>query len=135
MKKFQLSGNLAADPESGRSATTVARFRVASSGWNASTKSRTTEFFTVTAFGKTAEFVMKYLHKGDGCEITGRLGINEWTDKAGQHRYDIQLTADEVNFPPNSGKGSGAMAAPHTPSFGSTTEPEPEADFDPYRFS
>jgi len=110
---WHLEGNLVADPEAGRSATTVARFRLAVNSYDSKTKTRVAKFFRITVFGTKAEFVLKYLTKGSGVSCSGELDIDEWVDKASQKRYDVSLIARDVDFPP---KGGGGAASPaHSP--------------------
>lgn len=125
---WSLAGNLAADPEPGKGATTMARLRVAVNSYDRATKSRKAKFFRVVIFGDRAEFVLKYFEKGSGIMLSGELDINEWEDKAGQKRNDIQLIAREAGFPPKG--GSGATAAPHKPSAGSVSFSEEEDEED-----
>src|SRR5262245_11402938 len=109
-----LMGNLARDPEPGRGSTTMARMSVAVDAYNSSTKSRETDFIPVVAFGKTAEFVLKYFSKGSGIVIRFHVKRRDWVDtKSGEKRYENSLVADEVSFPPKS--GGGATAAAHAP--------------------
>lgn len=59
---------------------------------------RATDFFDVTAWRSTAEFVSKYFRKGSLVAVTGRLQNREWTDKDGNKRRSIEIVADNVYF-------------------------------------
>jgi single-strand DNA-binding protein len=124
----RLSGNLARDPEVGRSATTMVRMTVAVNSYNAATKAREADFIGVVCFGKTAEFVQRYFTKGSGIILRGHLKPRSWTDpKTGEKKYETSIVADEVGFPPKSG---GATGAPHAMDPGAT--PFDEGDSDPF---
>ena len=47
------------------------------------------DFFNLVGFGKTAEFIEKYFHKGMKALVTGELRNNNYTDKDGIKHYNI----------------------------------------------
>lgn len=57
-----------------------------------------TDFFNVSAFGKTAEFIGKYFHKGSKILIAGRLQSDTYTDKAGNKTNTVSIIVEEVDF-------------------------------------
>lgn len=57
-----------------------------------------TDFFEVTAFGKTAEFIEKYFSKGRKIAISGHLQSNNYKDKEGKSHTSVAIIADEVDF-------------------------------------
>lgn len=59
---------------------------------------RKTDFIDFVAWQKTAEFVGKYFHKGDGMTVVGRMQIRDWTDKDGNKRRSAEIVADRVYF-------------------------------------
>lgn len=99
MNKLVLMGRLSRDPEvrytQGEKSTAVARFGIAVDRRG---KDEKADFFNVTAFGKTAEFVEKYLKKGTKICLAGRIQQEEWTDKEGQKRTAVGVIAEEVEF-------------------------------------
>lgn len=56
------------------------------------------DFFSVTAWRATAEFVTRYFDKGSSICIVGTLQNRSWTDQSGQKRTVTEIIADEVNF-------------------------------------
>ena len=54
------------------------------------------DFFNVSAWGKTADFVSKYLHKGRLCAVDGRLQQRKYTTQDGQQRDVVEIVADDV---------------------------------------
>ena len=114
MNKIFIIGNLTADPDYSVSAsgTPVCRFTVAVNRRHASAQGddRTADFFRVTTFRKTAENCSSYLSKGRKVSVVGALQINEYTDKDGNRRTSVDVTADEVEF--LSPRGEDAASAP-----------------------
>jgi single-strand DNA-binding protein len=57
-----------------------------------------TDFFNVTAWKSTAEFITKYFHKGSSICIVGQINNREWTDQSGQKRFATEIVADDAYF-------------------------------------
>lgn len=113
LNKVMLIGNLTRDPElrhtpKGSAVADLAlamnrRTQDGNGGW----KEETT-FVDVTVWGNTAENAHKYLSKGRGVFIEGRLQMDVWDDKAtGQKRSKLKIVADNLQFLPD-GKGGNA---------------------------
>lgn len=68
------------------------------------------DYHNVVVFGKQAENSAKYLAKGNGVYIEGRLQTRSW-EKDGQKQYRTEVVADRVQFGPKNG-GGGAPASP-----------------------
>lgn len=60
-----------------------------------------TTFVKCVVWGKRAEFVNKYFHKGKPIIVSGRLRNNNYTDRNGVNRYELVLVCDEVSFVPS----------------------------------
>lgn len=56
------------------------------------------DFFNCTAFGKLAEFVEKYIHKGTKVVISGELQNNNYTNKEGHTVYNVQIIVNSIEF-------------------------------------
>lgn len=96
-----LVGHLAADPEqstmpSGRARVTfpVATYRETTSD---GAKKDVTDYHRVATWGKLAETCGKYLRKGQGVYVEGRV-LNRAYEKEGQRRYVTEIHADEVSL-------------------------------------
>lgn len=100
MNKVIEMGRLTRDPEisSSTSGTTFARFSIAVDRRFKREGEPDADFFNCTAFGKTAEFVEKYLQKGTKVLVTGRLQNNNYTNKEGQKVYDVRIMVEEMEF-------------------------------------
>jgi len=53
-----------------------------------------TEWHRVVIFGKLAEIVQQYLHKGSKIYVEGQLRTRKWQDKEGQDRYTTEVYVD-----------------------------------------
>lgn len=61
-------------------------------------KDKNTDFFTIRAWGKTAEFVSKYFRKGSPVEIIGKLQTNSYENQEGKKVTETFILAIEVGF-------------------------------------
>lgn len=111
MNKVILMGRLTRDPEvrysQGANQTAVARFSVAVDKRFKREGEPDADFFNCTSFGKQAEFVEKYLHKGTKVVLVGRLQNNNYTNKDGQMIYNVQVLVDEIEFAESKNASSG----------------------------
>ena len=100
MNKVIEMGRLTRDPEifNSNSGTTFARFSIAVDRRFKREGEPDADFFNCTAFGKTTEFVEKYLQKGTKVLVTGRLQNNNYTNKDGQKVYDVRIMVEEIEF-------------------------------------
>lgn len=102
MNKFQFLGRLTKDPETRvipNSDTQVATFSLAVNRRYADKNGeRQTDFFNLTAFGKTAEFCSKYFKKGQQVLVEGRIQNRTWEDQSGQKRYATDYIIEEAYF-------------------------------------
>lgn len=112
--KVILGGRLTADPElkvtqSGISVTSfgIAVNRKVKQGGN-----QEADFFNVTAWRQTAEFVSRYFRKGSSICIVGTLQNRTWTDQHGQKHIRTDIVADEVQFVDSRGDQQGQAVPP-----------------------
>jgi len=102
MNKVILMGRLTRDPEvrysQGASQTAVARFSVAVDRRFKREGEPDADFFNCTAFGRQAEFVERYLHKGTKIVLVGRIQNDNYTNKDGQMVYSVRVMVDEIEF-------------------------------------
>lgn len=95
LNTVSLIGRLAADPTVRQTqAGVVVSFRLAV---QRPTKDKTADFFNVTAFGKTAEYIQNYVTKGRLVVVNGRLEVNAYTNKEGANVQAVQVVANTVN--------------------------------------
>lgn len=104
VNKVILIGNLGADPEVRYmpSGNAVANVTVAtSSNWRdkqTGDLQERTEWHRVSFFGRLAEIVGEYLHKGSKIYVEGRLQTRRWQDKNGLDRYTTEVIASEMHI-------------------------------------
>ena len=55
-----------------------------------------TEWHRITAWGKTAEIIEKYVSKGKEIAIEGKLSYRNYEDKDGIKRYVTEIVATEI---------------------------------------
>lgn len=102
LNQIVLMGRLVRDPELRytQNQTPITRFRIAVdrdfSARDGGEKQ--TDFFDVVTFNKSAEFVSKFFTKGSLTIVTGRLQLNEWTDRDNNKRLTAEVVADRVMF-------------------------------------
>ena len=122
--KVMLGGRLTADPELKQTPNgiPVATIRMAVNRRFASKESpqqqQEADFFNVTAWRSTAEFVARYFKKGSSIFVVGTIQNRTWTDQQGQKRYMTDIVADEIQFVDSRGENGGssmpAYGAPQT---------------------
>ena len=111
LNKAMIYGNLTRDPEMKAlpSGMQVCSFSIATNrSYNDRDGKRqeAVEYHNVTAFGKQAEVIAKYLTKGSGVYVEGRLQTNSW-EKDGVKQYRTEIVVDKFEFGPKSGGGNG----------------------------
>ncbi|MCR5598969.1 MAG: single-stranded DNA-binding protein [Lachnospiraceae bacterium] len=129
MNKVILIGRLTKDPnvtysQSNGESRAIARYTLAvDRGYsrnNANGDQPTADFISCVAFGKTGEFVEKYLRKGTKIAVTGRIQTGSYTNKEGQKVYTTDVVVENHEFVESknaNGGGSynGGSAAPSAP--------------------
>lgn len=82
------------------------------------------DFHTCICFGRTAEFVEKYIQKGTKILVTGALQDNNYQGRDGQTVYSKQIVCDSIEF-------AESKAASHgTPKQAAPKQPEQKPDKD-----
>lgn len=101
MNKIILMGRLVADPELRytQSNIPVCRFRIAvDRPFQKEGEERQADFFNVTAWRQTGEFVSKYFRKGSRILVEGWLMNNNYEDNQGVKHYSVDVQAERVYF-------------------------------------
>ena len=102
MNRVILMGRLTRDPEvrysQGANNMAIARFSIAVDRRFKREGEADADFFNCTAFGKQAEFVEKYLHKGVKILLEGRIQNDNYTNKDGQQVYSVRVMVDNLEF-------------------------------------
>ena len=114
MNKIVIIGRLTRDPElkSTNAGTAVCNFSVAvDRTYRDKEGNRPTDFFDISVFGATAEFVSKYFKKGSSIAISGAMESRKFVDKDGNNRHSAEVVADNIYFG-DSRKDTAAPAEP-----------------------
>ena len=100
--KVILGGRLTADPELKQTTSGVAvvSFKIAVNRrfMGKDSQQQEADFFTITAWRSTAEFVARYFRKGSAICVVGSIQNRSYTDQQGQRRVFTDIVADEVQF-------------------------------------
>jgi len=126
LNKVLLMGNLTRDPEvrTLASGTAVCNFGMAINRNftdREGNRREETTFVDVESFGKQAETISKYMKKGSGIFIEGRLKLDQWETPAGEKRSKLRITLENFQFvgggdgAPSSGSGSESSNLTPTP--------------------
>lgn len=112
MNNLTISGRLAKDNEikTLSSGATKLTNRIAVERHD---KNKTTDFFSVQAWNKTAEFINKYFEKGDPIEITGRLQVDTYERQDGTKASDVYILITEAGFCLTKPSGADARQTRH----------------------
>lgn len=113
MNRVILCGRLTRDPEvryanTSNGAMATARYTLAV---DRRSKEQATDFISCVAFGKSGEFVEKYLRKGTKVIVSGRIQTGSYTNKDGQKVYTTDVVVEEHEFA-ESKSASGTTSAP-----------------------
>lgn len=106
MNKVILSGNVGADPQFKKTEkTSVCNFRIAVN--DKYKKDAPPQWFTITTFGKSAEFANSYIKKGTKVLVEGKIQLDE-VEKDGVKRLFVSVIADNVELIGNKSESAGA---------------------------
>ena len=101
MNRFEFLGRLTKEPEvkyTSNTNTQVTTFTLAVNRRYKQDGQPEADFFNITSFGKTAEFISKYFKKGQQVLITGRIQNRSWEDDKGQKRYATDFIVEDTYF-------------------------------------
>ena len=100
LNKTILAGRLVAAPEvkQTQSGNAVCNIRIAVNRRVSGGEHPESDFFSVTAWNNTAEFIGRYFEKGSAICIVGRIQNRSYTDKDGNKRTLTEIVADEAHF-------------------------------------
>lgn len=115
-----IQGRLTHDPElkTTPSGVSVCSFRIAvDRSFTRQGEERKADFFTITAWRQTAEFVCKYFQKGSMIAVEGSLQTRQYQDQQGSNRTVVEVVASNVSF-----CGGKTVERPSTASFDQQTK-------------
>ncbi len=136
MNVVVLVGRLTRDPDIRQSqnenSTVVARYTLAVDRRYVKNGSsdQTADFISMVSFGKTAEFIEKYVHKGTKLVVRGRIQTGSYTNKDGQKVYTTDVVGEDVEFAESKKAQEGSLGGSEISSQGAggNTPPPVQAD-------
>ncbi len=131
MNRVELVGRLTRDPEMrmSQSGTGVVRFSIAVDRIRKVEGQPEADFISCVAFGKTAEFMSNYLHKGYLISVEGRIQTGSYDNQqTGQKVYTTDVVCDSVqNLTP---RNASADASNYQPQQNSYSQPQSNSNDD-----
>lgn len=115
LNKVMLIGNVGKDPDVRFAGPDkVATFTLATSEKytrNGETK-EITEWHTIVAWRKQADFVESYVKKGSSLYVEGQIKTRKWKDQSGADKYATEIQAQQIQFVGKKESGGGYDAPP-----------------------
>ena len=139
MNKVVLIGRLTRDPDArtSSSGTQITRFTLAvdrERRADADSNQPTADFISCVTFGKPAETVAKYCHKGMQVAVDGRVQTGSYDGQDGQKRYTTDIVCSRVEFlgSKNSNAGSRDEGVQEMPDYNDADMPSTDVTEDPF---
>lgn len=102
MNKTLLIGRTTKDPDirytQSEQPMTIARFNLAVDRRFKKEGEQSADFISCVAFGKTAEFIEKYVFKGTKIAVEGRIQTGSYTNNDGNKVYTTDVVVEQVEF-------------------------------------
>jgi single-strand DNA-binding protein len=135
MNKVALIGRLTRDPEIRHNQDKlIGRFTLAvDRRYKRDGAEQTADFITCVAFGKTAEFLEKYVHKGTKLAVCGRIQTGSYTNKDGNKVYTTDVVIEECEFAESKASSQQQQQKPQEDENGFMNVPEGTDDEFPFK--
>ena len=102
LNRVFLLGRLTRDPESRQvgSGVSLCRFSIANNRIFSQDGQKREEvsFFNCTAWGRLAEIIQQYCHKGKQVALEGRLRQSSWQDNEGKKRSNVEVVVEQLQL-------------------------------------
>lgn len=118
MNKVILMGRLTRDPQvrysqGQQDQLAIARFTLAVDRRGSRTEGKeNADFPSCVTFGKTAEFVEKWLRQGTKVVVAGRIQTGSYTNRDGVKVYTTEVVCEDVEFAESKEAGEGRQQEP-----------------------
>lgn len=113
MNKVILMGRLTRDPDvrytQGENSTCIARYTLAVDRRTKREGQDSADFIPCVAFGRSGEFVEKYLKKGTKMGVVGRIQTGSYTNKDGVKVFTTEVVVEEQEFAESKNASSGGQ--------------------------
>ena len=112
LNKVFILGNLTRDPELRQipSGQAVCSFGVATNRRykdKMGQRQEQVEFHNIVAWGRQAEIINQYLHKGSSILVEGRMQTRSWQDQQGVKHWKTEVIAEQIQLGPKGAGGGG----------------------------
>jgi single-strand DNA-binding protein len=109
-----LMGNIGKAPETrvNDNGTLITTFSIASNTVRNTAEGpvKKTDWYRITAFGKQAETLARYVQKGSKLYVQGRLTFNPWMGRNGDPQVSADVVLQEFQFVSDGRRGEAAEA-------------------------
>ena len=113
MNKVILMGRLTREPDirysQNDSSMAIARYTLAVDRRYKKDGEQTADFISCVCFGKSAEFIEKYCHKGTKLVVEGRIQTGSYTNKDGQKVYTTDVFVEQQEFAESKGASNASV--------------------------
>lgn len=115
MNSVQLVGRLTRNPEIrvANAGSSIARFGLAVGRRFKQEGQPDADFISCVAFGKTAEFIEKYFHKGNAIGVQGRIQTGSY-EKDGTKFYTTDVVIENCEFVESKGNSQQSSVPAHS---------------------
>ncbi len=108
INKAIIYGNLTKDPELKAlpSGSKVCNFALATNRtWKdqSGKKQESVDYHNVVFFGKQAEVIAQWMHKGNALMVEGRISTRSWDGPDGKKNYRTEIVGENFQFGPKGG--------------------------------
>lgn len=129
INKAIIYGNLTKDPELKAlpSGSKVCNFSLATNRtWKdqSGKKQESVDYHNVVFFGKQAEVIAQWMHKGNALMVEGRITTRSWDGPDGKKNYRTEIVGENFQFGP---KG-GSLSSTPSPASDDVGSSGPEVD-------
>lgn len=129
INKAIIYGNLTKDPEIKAlpSGSKVCNFALATNRtWKdqSGKKQESVDYHNIVFFGKQAEVIAQWMHKGNALMVEGRISTRSWDGPDGKKNYRTEIVGENFQFGP---KG-GSLSSTASPSADAGSSSAPEVD-------
>ena len=102
LNRIFISGRLTQDPEIrevGQDKTKLAKCGIAFNRQFGTVRGKKKEslFVDIQVWDKQADFIERYMHKGDTCVVEGELVMEQWRSKMGEFKSRLAVKAEKVH--------------------------------------
>lgn len=124
LNHVELCGRIVRDPSisytQGSKSMCIAKYTLAV---NRTGKKDEADFINCTAFGKSGEFVEKYVKKGTKLIVQGKIQTGSYKNKDGVTVYTTDVVVTEQEFAESKNASSGNASAPSAPASSPVSAP------------